>query len=386
MDSIIYNILWIDDEHEKLSSLTRAATDFGLKLHPFKSLSGGMEELEKNYAKYDGVLIDAKFYEYEDDIAGTEETANSIAAKARIDQLKNKQFEIHVLTGQAEAFGDKMYNTFFKKVYRKGIDADEDALFNSLRESASKQKESQIRYQFNTVFKVCKTEYLGSSIESDLISIASPLITGTQDKFNIAHLNTIRKVIERMFKRFAELNLVPTEITENTGWVNGTSRFIANKHANYAHTKEYFHPFIAHSLHRLLDITQDGSHSEGNLTLGVDFYLKSSKNLYAINSCAYLLFEILEWVQLFIDENSNAQANFNLWEVKKTATSLDDLIGCIAQDSYNNYYCNQYILDYNYTKANFKVGEEIEITEITENFNDKNNKMYPKRGHKFKKV
>ena len=86
----LYNILWIDDEHEKLSGIKGRARRNGIILKPFKSLNSGIDELEKNYSLYDGVLLDAKCFENEDDSTGSEDTRFSIQAKDRILQIPKK--------------------------------------------------------------------------------------------------------------------------------------------------------------------------------------------------------------------------------------------------------------------------------------------------------
>ena len=96
MEDIIYNILWIDDEHESLSGTKGRAKRNGIHLIPFKSLNSGMSELEKNSSFYDGVLLDAKFFENEDDIQGSEDTEYVHRAKEQLIQLP-KKFEIFVL-------------------------------------------------------------------------------------------------------------------------------------------------------------------------------------------------------------------------------------------------------------------------------------------------
>ena len=95
MEDIVYNILWIDDEHETLTGTKGRAKRNGIQLIPFKSLNAGMSELEQNYPFYDGVLLDAKFLENEDDIKGSEDTENVHRAKEQLLQLK-KKFEIFV--------------------------------------------------------------------------------------------------------------------------------------------------------------------------------------------------------------------------------------------------------------------------------------------------
>ena len=56
MEDILYNILWIDDEHETLTGTKGRAKRNGINLIPFKSLNSGMNELERNFPFYDDVL------------------------------------------------------------------------------------------------------------------------------------------------------------------------------------------------------------------------------------------------------------------------------------------------------------------------------------------
>ena len=73
MNDVLYKVLWIDDEYETLPGTIRQAKAHNINLIPFKSLNAGMDELKKNYSFYDGVLLDAKILENEDDEAGTED-------------------------------------------------------------------------------------------------------------------------------------------------------------------------------------------------------------------------------------------------------------------------------------------------------------------------
>lgn len=53
MKEKIYNILWIDDEHEGMSGLKGDAKINDIKFVPYKSLNEGISELKKNYPIYD---------------------------------------------------------------------------------------------------------------------------------------------------------------------------------------------------------------------------------------------------------------------------------------------------------------------------------------------
>ena len=170
MEDIFYNILWIDDEHETLTGTKGRAKRNGINLIPFKSLNSGMDELERNYPFYDGVLLDAKFFENEDDVKGTEDTYNVHRAKERLLLLK-KKFEVFVLTGQAEAYEDKTFKKAFTKVYKKGSDEEIDRLFSDIKGAAATQEDTQIRHSYKRVFDVCTEKYIGEYAGQDILNL-----------------------------------------------------------------------------------------------------------------------------------------------------------------------------------------------------------------------
>lgn len=57
--------------------------------------------------------------------------------------------------------------------------------------------------------------------------------------------------------------------------------------------------------------------------------------------------------------------------------------GIIEKDANGNYFCGEYLLDYQYTEANFKVGDEINIKTVIENPSDKSYDQYPKKSRNF---
>lgn len=57
--------------------------------------------------------------------------------------------------------------------------------------------------------------------------------------------------------------------------------------------------------------------------------------------------------------------------------------GIIQKDNDGNYFCGEYLLDYQYTVANFKVGDEINIKTVIANPSDKSYNQYPKKSSNF---
>jgi hypothetical protein len=57
--------------------------------------------------------------------------------------------------------------------------------------------------------------------------------------------------------------------------------------------------------------------------------------------------------------------------------------GIIEKDADGNYFCGEYLLDYQYTEKNFKVGDEINIKSVIVNPSDKSYNQYPKKSRNF---
>ncbi|MEC4112796.1 hypothetical protein [Myroides pelagicus] len=57
--------------------------------------------------------------------------------------------------------------------------------------------------------------------------------------------------------------------------------------------------------------------------------------------------------------------------------------GIIEKDEKGNYFCGPYMLDYQYTEANFKLGDLISIKKVIANPSSKSNETYPMKSLKF---
>lgn len=327
MKDIFYNILWIDDEHETLGGTKGRAKRNGINLIPFKSLNGGMSELERNYPFYDGVLLDAKFFENEDDKKGSEDTFNVHRAKEQLLQLK-KKFEVFVLTGQAEAYEDSTFQKAFTKVYKKGKDEEIDRLFIDIKVAASSQEDTQLRHSYKRVFDVCSEKYIGEYAGQDILNLLK-----VDDESNINnHFNSIRKIIEDLFSAFHKFNLLPTEFVSPNVALNQSSIFLAgqeqhektdpvfkqHKHLEGTHLP----PQIAYYLKSILAVTQSGSHRSN-----IDNHVREVKTPFLLKSVFFQLLDVLVWFKMYVDSNPKTEN----WEVieainQSEVTTLEELI------------------------------------------------------------
>ncbi|MCP9767915.1 hypothetical protein EGI22_08320 [Lacihabitans sp. LS3-19] len=295
MEDIFYNILWIDDEHETLTGTKGRAKRNGINLIPFKSLNSGMYELERNFPFYDGVLLDAKFFENEDDVKGTEDTYNVHRAKERLLQLK-KKFEVFVLTGQAEAYEDKTFQKAFTNVYKKGSDEEIGRLFSDIKLSAAMQEDTQIRHSYKRVFDVCTERYLGEYAGQDLLN----LLKINHESEIHKNLSTIRDIVQDLFSSFYKFNLLPLEFIKPSVALNESSKFLAGKNEKgYQHLDETHLPKqVAFNLRSILDITQPGSHRSE-----IDDHIRNVRTHYLMKSTLYQLLDVMIWFKIYVDSS-----------------------------------------------------------------------------------
>ena len=305
MENNYYNILWIDDEHEGMSGFIGDAKLNNIQLVPYRSLNGGISELKKNYSIYDGVLLDAKFIQNEDDIKGSEDTENVHRAKDEIMSLP-KKFEIFVLTAQAEAYEGKEFNKAFKKVYRKGIDEDIEQLFLDIKLAADNHIDTQIRHEYNRVFEVCTERYIGETAAHDILALLVHKENGN------SKLNQIRKIVEDLFQAFRKYELLPKAFFTPNPATTEISKFLAGENTiavfeNYKIKKESKLPeVISNYLKSIISATHDGSH-RGK----IDAHINESKTPYLFKSLLFQLLDILVWFKEHVDQNPITKNWFN---------------------------------------------------------------------------
>ena len=208
-----YDVLWIDDQHESLEAVHKTATDFEIKLWPYKSMNGGCGELEANTSKYDAVLLDAKFFENETDVPGTEDTRWVHQTKDRIRDLDNT-LAYFVLTGQAKTYASPEFNNAFPHVFEKGKDEDEDTLFKMLVDACENRELTKLKHKYNECFKVFNLGTIELKYQPLLIDILSSL--ENQD-FRKKNFSVMRDLFEASLLGLINIGCIPTNFVNQYG-------------------------------------------------------------------------------------------------------------------------------------------------------------------------
>ena len=120
--SMKYNILWIDDEWDKMTTFQQECEEiYDLHLEPFRTRKAGMEAFERDIDHWDAVLLDAKMFD-----EGENEVARLVGLRKaiqRLDELSMKRaIPRFISTGQTDLMSDENFRESFGHFYRKGDD------------------------------------------------------------------------------------------------------------------------------------------------------------------------------------------------------------------------------------------------------------------------
>ena len=115
-----YNILWIDDEWESMTSFMKyCSLQYQMELHPFKTQTEGLDEYAKCPSFWDAAILDAKVLDK--NLHEAPNVANLQKAVLRIKEEFN-DLQYFISTGQPDLLSDSMFKAIFPVYYEKATD------------------------------------------------------------------------------------------------------------------------------------------------------------------------------------------------------------------------------------------------------------------------
>jgi hypothetical protein len=318
MEANKYIVIWFDDEFESLNLIKEKALLNGIYLKGFGNSKEGIEELERNLSLYDAAIVDGIFFRNPGQ-SGDAKNDNALfdVGMALQKNAERKVIPWFILSGQPSFTSEKnKFADVFKenKVYDKLKDEDLDALWHDLKLAADQQPDTQIRHKYPRVFELCSSAYIGEDASAVLLA-AIKLIEGDHLDTNFKDsFNSLRKLVELLFKRLNQLGILPDGVFHAEGWINQSSRFLSGKHEKYLINEGVFHPIVCHLVFSILQITQDASHEvPEKLRLRVSQFEDEMQTPYLYISTLHQLFDVLIWFKNFIDNHPDPDKNKKLW-------------------------------------------------------------------------
>lgn len=315
-----YKILWIDDEYNELIQFSIDAEHNDIILDGYQSFEEAFEHLETNLYKYDGVILDALFFENSNQVKGTESLAGLVKAKTRLTELRDrKAFPVFILSGQTRFEKDSTFSDIYGIHYRKNNPEDITKLFSDIKQAADLQPDTQIRHEHTKAFEAL--DNFDSDASKTLMKILKAVKNGGNDFDDKEQFTQIRIVLEMLFRKANEYGFLHDDCIPK-GKVNLTesSLFLAGedtKHIKVKCAKTHFPKLIADAVKDILFITGGASHTtevDPTQEINIQEYRRKINTPYLLYSLTFRLMDVIIWFNEYSNQNIDIEVNKSYWE------------------------------------------------------------------------
>lgn len=385
----MYNILWIDDEWDKMPLFkTRCEEMHNLHLEPFRTRKAGIEALEYDLEHWDAVLLDAKMFD--EDENETAKLTGLGKAKQRLDELSLKRFiPYFISTGQPDLISDDNFKDLYGDYYIKK--KDDERLIKDMLKAIQSSDKQQIKVIYHDVFSAIDELEIDQYAENLLMDILLPLhYPSKAPNFKpVYHYNQLRQLIEYIFRVCNKVGLVPDKCIDN-GKVNlnQSSLYLAGKNAEllgirYGVVGERVIPdYIENIIRSILDFGNVHSHTvdlDDEDTLKIEKILRTSKSRFIVFGLTLHLCEALIWFAEYISKHDDKEINLfyctDLKSINATSNSKSKYLNNTfvpEQDEDGCWHCGECLVGIKYWESG-----ELIITKLTENTDKKTKSKYP---------
>lgn len=322
--SKIFNVLWIDDEHDHpdMEPFNIQAETIGIILNGYSNQREGFDALTKNIVGYDAILLDALFFENE-----KSETVNKKglgASIAKINELKSKKtFPYFVLSGQStftDVENDILEANNLKCYNKKNADEVKELLHN-IKLEAGAQIDLQIKHENHVLFEVLK-EYPDTARDT-FISIFKGL-KGFDNQFeDQLYFTQLRMILETLFRRANAFGILHDKCVQIDGSqvnLSESCSFLSGYDTSHLKVKcsvTHFPKVIANNVQNLIYTTGAASHTsvvDVTQNIHIQAYRKDINTPYLLYSLALQLMDTLIWFDKYSRSNSDVSINKSLWQ------------------------------------------------------------------------
>lgn len=380
-----YNILWIDDEWDKMPTFKQECEElYNLVLVPFRTRKAGMQALEDNLEKWQAVLLDAKMFDESENEQAS--LAGLGKAKAHLDRLSvKKAIPYFISTGQPDLLDDDNFKALFGNYYTKA--KDDEKLMADILQAILNAESSQIKAIYSNIFASSETLGISEYIDSIILDILLPLhYIEKQSSFKpIHHYNQLRQLVEYLFRACHKVGLVPDQCIPN-GIVNlnQCSIYLAGKNAEkagvrYGEPGERIIPdYIEAIIRAVLDFGNVHSHTvelDAEDTLKIENILRSSQSKYLVFGLTLQLCEAITWFAKYISEHDDKEVNLLYCQglIKDDDKAKYEGKICIPEQDENGvWHCEECLVILSHWESG-----RMKLKEISDNTNKRTNGKYP---------
>lgn len=289
-------LLLIDDDPIVAETLEDYANNYNFQIEYYKYLEDGLSELDKNYEKYVGLILDAKGQRNE----GSRKDDDSHLSFAVMELTKleerGKKIPWVIFTGYFDKYS-KEYSHLQEKIFDKG--RHEKRLIQYFFDIREKSASYRVRNRYSEIFDILDKEILGEDFNNGLLDLLANI---EENKCTESCFNDLRKIHEIIIKKIYKQGNLPTYLMKgsylNIDW---TLKYLSGYdikdsgvtlHSFPSDKKPIFPQHISTISSAIKNITNNFSH---------DYKKPFTPN--ALKFAVYGLFEIIHWLDNYLINN-----------------------------------------------------------------------------------
>ena len=313
----VYNIIWADDEIDDFlderyeSRLLRKGFKVIGKAHNGEEL----EERLKNTSFIDAVIVDANFNESSNSVENEREVSGLDYARNLYRHVVKYSIPFFLYTGRT----DELLQEIAKKErpnllkdfrrrenwFSKTLN-ERDEMLEAIKNEVERRNTPEFRIHNKYAREFEAAELIDEATENLQRGLLY-LYEGDNWKNVQDYFNPSRKIVERIMKKCKEKNLLPAKLS-----LNDASRMFSGIDCGCKFKKNIMPKPLAESLFYFLKITQDGSHDDMDMSLGVDEYVRETKNINLYRTILYIAMDLLLWYESISKHNWDEEEQ--IWE------------------------------------------------------------------------
>lgn len=285
------DILWLEDQSNKLEQFIDLAYEDGINLFVFETAIMAEREINLHPERYDAAILDARGF-----MSSTSEQANTKGMHKIKDLLMSKQIPFAIFSGEAGIVSNEEFINSLSgiSVFKKG--SEEENLLEHIKDLVKDSPNIKIKNDYKDAFKVFSNNKLINLIDDDdkLINGQQELIKmiRNKDDFKIV-AGCIRSLFEGLiFDVFKKYGI----IDEDEEVFNKQAISLDNRGHNYV-GREY--------MGRIMVMTalnsQPLNHDVSKTAIGQ--YLNNAGNKYFIPLLVDSMLAVITWLPEFLKKN-----------------------------------------------------------------------------------
>ena len=296
-------MIWADDECATLKkdrTVRSFFTQYGIEVLDYVPTSEALRlAIDRNKDRVDAVIVDGNFskgdvpYLESDDISGLIHTASLI-------ELYNVRRDIpfflftarKVLLEQTCKNGEIDYFVKQDRLIQKGdIEGLTKRIIDAIEHINS--DEHRVKRKYAVLLDMAK-EKLGSNCSDILYNFL--LADEKDDKYDHPEVqfNQLRQILETIYDNLKKDMIIPDD--RRISLNNFVKYLSGGLEYNKPTDKRFFFPnATSRLLTDVIYVTQDGSHSEGDLKLKVAEYVSNVETPFLFRSCLYAVMDAMRW-------------------------------------------------------------------------------------------